>query len=876
MQKFFNHIFRLEHGEWVKLIQFGLFGFLLQMGMGIGFSAGDAAFLSNVGADSLPVIFLLTPIVMVLYTAIFSFLLVRSSIGHMVDFTLGALIAGGATLWALLDAGLDPEWQTILYYILKLYLAVWYIALYTLFWNFTDTYFDIQDAKRLFPLFAAFCALGTATGALFVSLFASSFPMHYFLLIWAGIALLTAPLARFLRRRWGQIAENDMAATEHDDSTVNQLAEVGRAFRNSRYAIVLTMTLFITLLMTNLAEFQYSKVLQDGRSEAELASLLGALYAAANLFNLVVCLFVFNRLVARFGVRNVAFIQPLTYFAVFGYFFLQGGTGAALAAFFAYHGVLTSIQYNNENLLFNAVPSHVKRPLRTVMEGMCEPVASLVAGGFLLYAANHLDMRELSGIGVITGMVLIGVVVALRQLYPAAMAANMRFGWLNFGDRSAKSPQYDPDAYDLLETTARVDGGMEGDIARSLLQATEPLSPPSKSAADLEHLVQKLEAGPEDREAALKTLIASATSEDFYLIPELAARLPALNQEQRLRIIDLFGRISDVEAIPEILAAAGGLSPRDRRAVAAILAAMGETAIPRLLFAMGDRTTTYRIRSIAARALAELSLAQFMSHLDGLVQTELRDTGRLLASADRLERSDRQSASLVLLARTQRERVAASIDFALELLSLGGRLPNADLLIVSLHSANAKVRGNAIETIESGVDNATFRQLEPLLRVHGPAAGEESEKGDIDGLLEKALRSGRSTEAAAAADILHERLDEATFSRRMHPLVCSDMPWVLRDQLLALYGLAKPGCPPALQILQALSQSEEFGSATLESLLALAEKARWSEPPGPAFQILVNDSPAWILNSDIRDIATRYSDLALVMLRSMDGRRYAA
>ena len=96
MQKFVNHIFRLEPGEWSKLVQFGLFGFLLQMGMGIGFSAGDAAFLSNVGADSLPIIFLLTPLVMLLYTLVFSYLLVRSSIGHMVDFTLAALIAGGA------------------------------------------------------------------------------------------------------------------------------------------------------------------------------------------------------------------------------------------------------------------------------------------------------------------------------------------------------------------------------------------------------------------------------------------------------------------------------------------------------------------------------------------------------------------------------------------------------------------------------------------------------------------------------------------------------------------------------------------------------------------------------------------------------------
>lgn len=876
MQKFFDHIFRLEPGEWPKLLQFGLFGFLLQMGMGVGFSAGDAAFLSNVGADGLPVIFLLTPLVMLLYTAVFSYFLVRSSIGHMVDVTLGALIAGGATLWALLDAGLDPEWQTILYYTLKLYLAVWYIALYTLFWNFTDTYFDIQDAKRLFPLFAAFCALGTASGALLVSLFAAIIPMHYFLLLWAGIAFMSAPLARLLRRRWGQIADNDLTIEDDAGSTVSQLSEVGRAFRNSRYAIVLTMTLFVTLLMTNLAEFQYSKVLQEGRTEAELASLLGLLYAAANLFNLVVCLFVFNRLVARLGVRNVAFILPLTYFAVFGYFFLQGGTWAAFAAFFAYHGVLTSIQYNNENLLFNAVPSHVKRPLRTVMEGMCEPVASLVVGGFLLYAANYLDMRELSGIGVIIGLVLIAVVVALRQLYPAAMAANMRFGWLNFGDRSVQSPQFDPDAHDLLGSTARGGDGGKANVARQLLQRAEPSQPAIVPTDDLDGLVLQLDKDPKARDIALKAIIASATSDDFYLIPRLAALLPDLNHAQRRNVIDLFGRISDVEAIPEILAAAGGLSPRDRRAVAAILAEMGETAIPRLLFAMADSTQSYRMRSVAARALAELSFAQFTSHLDGLVQAELGDARRLLASADQLERSDGQSAPLALLARAQRERVAASIDFVLELLSLGGLLPNADLLIVSLHSANSKVRGNAIETIESGVDNATFRQLAPLLRARSRAISEKSDDSDIHGLLDEALRSGRSIESAAAADILNKLLDASTFSNHIQPLIGDSMPWVLRNQLSALFGLEQSDVPSVLQILHVLCKSKQFGDASLEALLALAEQAKSSKPDGSALRELVGATPIWILDKDIRDVAARYSDLALVLLRTQDGRRYAA
>ena len=138
MQGLLNRLFRVERGEWPKLLQFGLFGLLLQTGMGIGFAAGDAAFLTHVGPDKLPVIFLLTPAVMLVYTAIFSFLLVRFSIDTVVDVTLAALIAGGAILWGLIQLGLPEPYETGLYYVLKLYLAMWYIALYSLFWNITD------------------------------------------------------------------------------------------------------------------------------------------------------------------------------------------------------------------------------------------------------------------------------------------------------------------------------------------------------------------------------------------------------------------------------------------------------------------------------------------------------------------------------------------------------------------------------------------------------------------------------------------------------------------------------------------------------------------------------------------------------------------
>ncbi|HMN52744.1 MAG TPA: MFS transporter [Sphingopyxis sp.] len=789
-----NRLLRVEPGEGPKLARFALFGFLLQMGLGIGFSAGDAAFFSHVGADALPVIFMLTPAVMLVYTGLFSVLMVRFSLNHMVMATLAMLVAGGVILWALLGRMGD---SAPLYYVLKLYLAMWYIALYSLFWNFTDAYFDIQDAKRLFPLFAAFCALGTAAGALIVNLLAAVVPLPGFLLLWAGIALATMPLARSLGRRWPQLSESDTEESGQSAGGAAQVAMMAESFR----------TLFVTLLMTNLAEYQYAAVLQQGRSEAQLAALFGALYAASNIFNLFVCLFVFNRLVMRLGVRNVAFILPLTYFAVFGFFFLSSGYAAAIAAFFAYHGVLTSIESNNQNLLFNAVPSAIKRPLRTVIEGMCEPLASLIAGGFLLYAAKYLDLRELSGIGVILGALLIATVVLLRQLYPAAMAGNMRQGWLDFG---APAPALAPAA-----------------------------------------------------EARLRDLPAPPGTP----LHALAVSLPGETDQPRL---------ADPDAIADLLAAAPRQSPRERRESAVLIADFGETAIPHLVAALRDAHRPQGERAVAARALAVLSQAQFAAQSDAIVAAELDAARRAIDSARRLGAADDGSGLAGLLARAQRERASAAVDFLLELLALRGLLPDFDLLILSLHSANAKVRANAMEAVETGIGHALFRGVEAVLQPGSRESAPPPSDDEVIGLAEAALESGAAVEVAVALALLHSRLSQDAFARRTAHLIRAGMPDPLRRQLLALLAMRRENGPGRVALIDALRRIPNFAAATLEALASLAEAAR-TEPLASAWNgATASGERFWIAHDDIRAAAARNPDLALVMLRVQDARHHAA
>lgn len=803
MGGFVNRLLRVAPGEWPKLAQFGLLGFLLQMGLGIGFSAGDAAFLAHAGADRLALIFMMTPAIMLLYTAVFSYLMVRFSADRVIDATIALLVVGGLLSYVVLGLDLPPQWEIPVYIGLKLYLAMWYIALYTQFWNYTDSYFAIQDGKRIFPLLAAAMALGMTFGSLIVSQLAGTVPLRGFFLIWAGIAAVTFPVALLLRRRWTRIADSDVEAI--DDSVGKQVGQVVETFRTSRYTFVLTMILFITLLMTNLAEFQYSNMFEQGRSEAELASLLGTLYAAANIFNVIICLFVFNRLVARIGVRNVALIMPLSYFAAFGFLFVTGSFEGALAAFFAYHGVLTSIEYNNQNLLFNAVPAETKRTIRTIVEGMAEPLASFVAGGFLLIYAQRTDIRDLSGLGVILGLILLVVVVTLRQLYPTAMARNMQSMLLDFGKRHR-----------------------------------EPSPALTASAPDTDALLEQLR------------------SQD-----------PA----ERAEAIVLIGEGCDLEALAKILDRASWLSPADRHDVEAAIIGWGDTVIPRLVAALPDPTFRYRGRAMAARALARLSYPLFTSQLDALVRAELDRAEPRFALAEAVEAMPNPTRATRLLARLQRQLIGKGTDFVIELLALGGRLPDFDLLIVSLHSKNPKVRGNAIEAIENGVDRTTFGLLKGLLDPR--PAGIAVDPARLLAMLESRLASPDPLELVTAAQAIRDLVPAEELGPRLRAALRPDLYILERADIATLLGL--PGSPPRTMVdkIDAIAAFADFGSASIDVQARLAIKLR-DKPSDDVRAIDIDGVTMWLSNAYVLDLAARNVDLALAMYRASDERAYAA
>ncbi|MCB1096368.1 MAG: hypothetical protein KDN22_12400 [Verrucomicrobiae bacterium] len=459
-------MFNIHPGEGAKVLAFTFLTVLLNAGLGLGMSAADSLFLSHVGAAHLPVVYLGAPLVLLAYIPVSVWLMGCIGKTGLFRFTLIIMAVGGVAVWggAALPEGILPGQS--LYYAAKIYTGVWYVALYSLLWSFIDSYFDILDAKRLFSLFAAGTSLGMMLGGAMVVGLVDLIGVEQLFLVWAAISLATVPFLAMVTRRWKSL-ESDA----HDEEGprigfIDQWRIVVSTARQSKFLWVFGTVLVTTLVINTLCEFQYMRIFEEGRTEAEIAGLFGRLYFGVNAFNLMMNLFLFNRLIATFGVRNTALIQPVVYIASFSFFFISSGFGAAVAGFVAFHGVMASIEYNNQNLLFNALPERGKAEVRAIVEGIIEPMAVALAGLFLVIVSSRISADAITVSGLLLALFAFCAALALRAEYVTAMVAKLKDAWLSFSSEADQVVALSSSDVKLLR-----DAAASADLNRALTAA---------------------------------------------------------------------------------------------------------------------------------------------------------------------------------------------------------------------------------------------------------------------------------------------------------------------------------------------------------------------------------------------------------------------
>jgi MFS family permease len=425
----------IQEAESSKIFYFFLFSMFIQVGVVIGESVANAMFLVTIGIEKLSIIYMITPfIILFLYMPIYSFF--KSRYGEKSFFTSSLILLISVNVFIYLFVAnasnfIAKDSFEYIYYFILLYTTIMVITLYTLVWNFIDSFFDTLDSKRVFSIFSAGTAIGAILGGVIVSTVSQHFSANILFLFWSLFSLFS--LFTLLKISSSFTLMNK----EEEEKAIpisRQLLAMFHTIRSSTYVMVLLSVFFISVLLAIILEYEYLEILSQDQSIESLALLFGQLYIIVNIFNLIVNVFLFNRLVIRFGVKNVLLIQPIAYLLVFSYLSVSIGIEAGILGFFIVQGLLVSIDYNNQNLLYNAINTKIKYKVRTFIENLLEPFAMAVAGLILFSIGADYSISQVAYITLLIAVVYVVLALILKYKYPLAMIRKLKDNWLDLTD----------------------------------------------------------------------------------------------------------------------------------------------------------------------------------------------------------------------------------------------------------------------------------------------------------------------------------------------------------------------------------------------------------------------------------------------------------
>ncbi len=430
-------LFNLYPEEGNNAFLFAFLGFLWAIGVTTALKFADALFLVHVGAHALPTAYTVTACGMlgVASLLLYAFHYMSSYRIYLCVLLVGFLFYLTAFICHTVEIVADVPW---FWYALKIFGFFLFSVATTCFWTFIDQYHSMQDAKRLYTLFSATIFIGVAATGLIMRLGFLSLGQLFLLIM--GLLLMTAYWVSKINRSVTLVVHEDTETELSPSDPHNSLLYLLKSILSSRFTLLLMTGNMLMQLLLVFTEYNYlsaferyfeahtaaSAAANEGTTAA-LTLFLGKCLAWVSVSNLIIGLFIYSRLVRRFGVTNLIFITPVLLIIAFSGWSLSDMLLFPLIGFFVAEGTLYVIDDNNFNLLLNAVPSKLKYKIRVMIESFFEPIGMLISASLLAWLAER--SRYL---GIALACCLLAVAIALHSQYLKALFRNLAENAVHF------------------------------------------------------------------------------------------------------------------------------------------------------------------------------------------------------------------------------------------------------------------------------------------------------------------------------------------------------------------------------------------------------------------------------------------------------------
>jgi HEAT repeat protein len=417
-----SRLLRIQQGEGRLAGLVVALAFVAMAAFTVGESGINALFFDRVGAQALPITYLLQGgasfVVMLALTGTLGRLGPRRTY-------LSAPLALGAVLVAERALILtNVQW---IYFVLWVTAAIGTLLLGVSLWGVAGAVVDTRQAKRLFPIFAAGGILGSVFGGVLTRPLAGMIGAENLLLVWAGGLGAAFLLSRLVLGP--RMASAVRRVARRRPSALRNMAGAFVFVRRSRLLLWMTAAAVLFSILFYLLYLPYARAASERFPKAdELAGFFGLFWAGLTLAAFLVSMLMTNRLFAWFGVAAMVIVLPVLYTAAFGVLLLASGFVTLVVLRFTLGTWLQGVASPGWETLTNVVPESRRDQTRAFLNGGPTQIGTVIAGLVAIIGQNALTLRQFAAMGLAAAVLTVLATIGIRRSYAGALAEALRAG----------------------------------------------------------------------------------------------------------------------------------------------------------------------------------------------------------------------------------------------------------------------------------------------------------------------------------------------------------------------------------------------------------------------------------------------------------------
>ncbi len=391
LKKYYIHLLRnvfdIREGEYRRAILMQLNIFLIISTLLIVKPTVNGLFLAKLGAESLPLVYVLVAIFAGLVSLIYSKLLSRKSLNNIITNTLSWSVLILITFGILLRLNFLEGWVLYIFYI---WVAIFAVLTASQFWILANIVFNPREAKRLFGFIGAGAIAGGIFGGYLTSLIADLIGSENLPFVAAFLLVFCIPITKTI---WNKEVLPGQTKFQRKKRTQGFDANPFALIKKSKHLTYLAVIIGISVIVAKLVDYQFSAIaaLKIPDSD-ELTAFFGFWFSTFNLISLGIQLFITRKVVGVFGVGTSLFILPmgimlgallvLVFPELWAVIFLKLIDGS----------LKQSVNKSAIELMALPIPLEIKNQTKSFIDVFVDSVATGISGLILLFLVTGLDL----------------------------------------------------------------------------------------------------------------------------------------------------------------------------------------------------------------------------------------------------------------------------------------------------------------------------------------------------------------------------------------------------------------------------------------------------------------------------------------------------